>query len=77
MRFMAADWHESAARASANAHRAGAGCCARPAPSLCPHVPPQPRPQAPAMNDELPLSGDDTILPFQFDRSNLRGRVAR
>ncbi|MHA1530247.1 MAG: Hsp33 family molecular chaperone HslO [Alphaproteobacteria bacterium] len=29
------------------------------------------------MNDELPLSGDDTILPFQLDRSNLRGRVAR
>ncbi|MCH8950693.1 MAG: Hsp33 family molecular chaperone HslO [Proteobacteria bacterium] len=29
------------------------------------------------MNDELPLSGDDTILPFRLDRSNLRGRVAR
>ena len=24
-----------------------------------------------------PLSGDDTILPFRLDRSNLRGRVAR
>ncbi len=29
------------------------------------------------MNDELPLSGDDTILPFRLDRSNLRWRVAR
>jgi molecular chaperone Hsp33 len=29
------------------------------------------------MNDELPLSGDDTILPFRLDRSNMRGRVAR
>jgi molecular chaperone Hsp33 len=29
------------------------------------------------MTDELPLSGDDTILPFRLDRSNLRGRVAR
>ncbi len=29
------------------------------------------------MNDKLPLSGDDTILPFRLDRSNMRGRVAR
>ncbi len=33
------------------------------------------------MNDEIPLvgisTGDDTILPFRLDRSNLRGRVAR
>ena len=29
------------------------------------------------MNDELPFSGDDTILPFRLDRSNMRGRVAR
>ena len=29
------------------------------------------------MTDEIPLSGDDTILPFQLDRSNMRGRVAR
>jgi molecular chaperone Hsp33 len=41
------------------------------------------------MNDEIPLAGppadspagilagDDTILPFRLDRSNLRGRVAR
>jgi molecular chaperone Hsp33 len=33
------------------------------------------------MSDQTPLSGplagDDTILPFRLDRSNLRGRVAR
>jgi molecular chaperone Hsp33 len=29
------------------------------------------------MTDDIPLSGDDTILPFQLDRSNMRGRVAR
>ena len=33
------------------------------------------------MSDQIrlsrPLAGDDTILPFRLDRSNLRGRVAR
>lgn len=29
------------------------------------------------MNDQIPVSDDDTILPFQLDRSNIRGRVAR
>ena len=33
------------------------------------------------MSDQIPLSrplaGDDTILPFRLDRSNMRGRVAR
>jgi molecular chaperone Hsp33 len=29
------------------------------------------------MSEQQPGSGDDTILPFRLDRSNLRGRVAR
>ena len=29
------------------------------------------------MSEEHAHSGDDTILPFQLDRTNMRGRVAR
>jgi molecular chaperone Hsp33 len=30
-----------------------------------------------ALSNSAALAGDDTILPFQLDRSNMRGRVAR